>query len=159
MSNLRPATDSNLLIKVRDTKTSSRRTRVDDGPDPVTGKFWFEIDITAVTKDIYLPFSIASGKKPTGFVYQIEGTAEGSIVTTDISYKGDGVTQITMGTLVYCKIPVGMTAAFKIRVEVRGQLGKAYRVVIRQINYKFDPGDARYQKDAQDIHTKMEKFS
>lgn len=148
-----------LLIKVRDTKESIRRTRNPDGPDPVMGKFWFDIDITAVTRDIYLPLSIASGKKPTGFVYQIEGTALGSILTTDISYKGEGVTQVTLGTLVYCKIPVGKTAAFHVRIEMKGNLGKEYRVVIRQVNYKFDPGDARYQKSPQEIRSKMIKFN
>lgn len=154
-----PVTDNPLLIKVRDTKASFRRTRVPDGPDPVTGKFWFVIDVTAASKDIYLPISIASGKKPTGFVYQIEGTVQGFISTTDISCKGEGVTQITLGTIFYCKIPKGATARFRIRVEMRGQVGKSYRVVIRQIHYKFDPSNARYQKALQDIHTKMLKFS
>lgn len=147
-----------LLIKVRDTKESIRRTRNPDGPDPVTGKFWFDIDITAVTRDIYLPLSIASGKKPTGFVYQIESTALSSILTTDISYKGDGVTQVTLGTLVYCKIPVGRTASFHIRIEIKGKVGKEYRAVLRQVNYKFDPGDARYQKSLQEIPGRTAKF-
>lgn len=159
MSSKVGSTQTHILVKVRDTKESSRRERDPDGPDPVTGKFWFDIDITAIEKDIYLPLSIASGKKPTGFVYQIEGTAQGSILTTDIKCKGSGITQITLGTLLYCRIPAGMTGTFSIRVEMRGQLGKSYRVAIRQINYKLDPGDARYQKSSQDIYAKMLKFS
>lgn len=152
------ATDTHLFVKVREIEESTRRIRVPDKQDPVHGKFWFEIDVTALSQDIYLPVSVASGKKPTGFVYQIEGTAEGSIVTTDISCKGDQITQITLGTLVYCKIPVGITATFRIRVEIRGQLGKSYRVVMRQLNYKLDPGDARYQKLLQNIYGRMLKF-
>lgn len=152
------ATNNHLLIRVRDRKENVKRTKVDDGLDPVTGKFWFTIDITAALQDIYFPISMASGKKPTGFVYQIEGTAQSSISTTDISCRGEGVTQITLGTITYCKIPKGMTAEFRIRVEVRGQIGKLYRIVIYQINYKLNPSNARYQKSHQDIHTKMVKF-
>lgn len=158
MSSKAAVTDTHILITVRDTKESARRERDPDGPDPVTGKFWFDIDVTAARRDIYIPLSIASGKKPTGFVYQIEGTSEGSILTTDIACKGTDITQITLGTLRYCRIPAGMTGTFSIRIEVRGKLGKSYRVSIRQINYKLDPGDARYQKISQDIQAKMLKF-
>ncbi len=154
-----PTSDSNLIIDVRDTKESFRRTRVPDGPDPVLGKFSFVIDITAVLNDAYVPVSIASGKKPTGFVYQIEGTVPGAIATTHIECKGEGITQVTLGTIVYARIPRGMTATFRIRIEMRGQVGKSYRVVIRQMQYKRDPGDARYIKLAQHLRTKMVKFS
>ena len=152
-------TEKHLLISVRDTKGSFKRKHVPDGPDPVTGKFWFTIDIKAASKDIYLPISIGSGKKLTGFMYQIEGTAQGSISTTDISCRGEGVTLITLGTIIYCKIPTGASARFRIRVEMRGQVGKSYRIAIHQINYKLNPSDARYQKSILDIHTKMLKFS
>ena len=159
MSDSVTGNDGYLVVDVRDTKESFRRTRVPDGPDPIVGKFSFVIDIAAVAGDVYLPVSIASGKKPTGFVYQIEGTVRGFISTTDISCTGEGITQITLGTIVYCKIPKGMTATFRIRVEMKGQVGKSYRIVIRQIQYKRDPGDARYQRSPQDIRTKMLKFS
>lgn len=151
--------DAYLLIKVRDTEASFRRTRVPDGPDKVIGKFWFDIDVTATSRDIYIPTSIASGKKPTGFVYQIEGTVPGAIVTTDIECKGDGITQVLLGTIVYAKIPKGLTATFRIRIEMRGQVGKSYGTVLRQIHYKFDPGEARYLKLPQEIRSKMLKFS
>lgn len=150
--------DSYIRVVAKNTEERARRTKVINGPDPVTGKFWFEIAITAVSQAVYIPLSIASGKKVTGFVYQIEGTAQGFIATTDIACKGDDITQITLGTMVYCKIPAGIKATFRIRVEVRGQLGKSYKVAIRQICYKLDPGDARYQKIPQDIQTKMLKF-
>jgi hypothetical protein len=110
------------------------------------GEFFFLIDITATDRDVYIPLSIASGKKPTGFIYQIEGTAEGTISTTNISCKGVGVMQVTLGTLLYCKIPKGKTATFRILIEMRGKIRKEYRIVIGRIQYKYDPSDARYQK-------------
>ena len=154
-----PVADKNVLVDVKRAMESFKRTRVSDGPDPVTGTYSFILDITAVTEDIYLPVSISSGKKPTGFVYQIEGTAPGSIASTDISCRGDGITQTTLGTIFYSKIPAGMTATFRISIHMRGAVGKSYRIVINQLNYKRDPRDTRYQKSVQDIHTKMVKFS
>lgn len=147
-----------IAVRARDLNETVRRTRIPDKPDPVIGTFWFTLEVTTLAHDIYLPVSIASGKKPTGFVYQIEGTAEGSIVKTDISCRGDGITQVTLGTLVYCKIPAGSTALFRIRIEVRGKVGKEYQIAIRQINYKRDPGDTRYQKVAQSIRSKQVRF-
>ncbi len=132
--------------------------RVPEGRDIGAGEFFLLVDITAVSEAIYIPLSIASGKKPTGFVYQIEGTGEGIISTTTISVKGDGVTQVTLGTILYAKIPAGKTATFRILVEMRGQLGKAYSIVINRIQYKFDANEARYQKTPQEIKTKTLKF-
>ncbi len=151
--------ESEILVKVREAKESTRRIPNPDGPDPVLGKFWFIIDIKAPVRDLYVPVSIASGKKPTGFSYQIEGTVPGAIKSTDIECRGEGITQITHGTILYCKIPAGLTATFKIRVEMRGALSKAYRILIYQIQYKHNPTDARYQKLPQDIRSKMQKFS
>src|SRR3954466_1362613 len=102
-----PAPKDELRIRVQDTKESFKRTYVADGPDPVLGRFTFILDITALLGDLYIPLSVASGKKPTGFIYQIEGTVPGSLSTTDISAKGDGILQITLGTIVYCHIPAG----------------------------------------------------
>lgn len=147
-----------IRVRVRSIKESARKIPVPEKPDPVLGKFWFDVDVSAGPRDVYVPLSVASGKKPTGFVYQIEGTTEGTISTTDISCEGDGITQVTLGTLLYAKIPALMTASFRIRIEMRGRLGKSYRVVLRQINFKLDPGDARYQKLPQDISGKMLKF-
>ncbi|KND47115.1 MAG: hypothetical protein AB199_01645 [Parcubacteria bacterium C7867-004] len=159
MSNPVTTPSANLLVDVQDIKRSFRRTYVPDGPDPVIGKFSFILDITAPTEDIYIPVSIASGKKPTGFVYQIEGTVPGLISTTAISCEGDGIAQITLGTIVYAKIPKGLTSTFRIRVEMRGKVGKSYTVAIRQINYKRNPSDTRYQKSLQEIRAKMLKFA
>lgn len=151
--------DPILDIKVKDADERLKRTKVLNGPDVVVGKFSLTLEITAVQGDLYVPLSIASGKKPTGFVYQIEGTGPSSIVTTDISCKGNGITEVRLGTIVYSKIPKGMTGEFRIHIEVRGKIGKAYRVLIYQINYKNSPTDARYQKSLVDIGTRMLKFS
>lgn len=122
------------------------------------GTFFLIVHITARKQAVYLPISIASSKKPTGFVYQIEGTAEGTISSTDISCRGDGVTKVTLGTLLYAKIPAGKTAAFRILVETRGNVGKLYKIVINRINYKLDPRDARYQRIDTAISSKTVKF-
>lgn len=147
-----------LVVKVKDREESARRIPDPEKPDTVHGKFWFTIDLTAAGKDAYVPLSVASGKKPAGFLYQIEGTAPGSIKSTHIECKGDGVLQVTHGTILYAKIPAGRTATFKLRIEMRGALNKTYGITIYQIQYKWSPADARYQKLAQAITSKMEKF-
>jgi hypothetical protein len=90
-------------------------------------------------------------------VYQIEGTSEASLSTTDISCSGKGVTQITLGTILYCKIPAGKTATFRLLIQVRGKTGGEYRIVINRINYKFAPTDARYEKYTDELSTKTLK--
>jgi len=147
-------------MKVHVDKTQSRFKRVRDGNGSRTGigEFFLLLSITAKDTALYIPLSIASGKKPTGFVYHIEGTAEGMISTTDISVRGEGVTQLTLGTILYAKIPVGKTAVFRLLIEMRGKVGKTYGIVINRINYKHNPSDARYQKYLQEIPTKTVKF-
>jgi hypothetical protein len=144
-------------IRVKKSQARFKRVRNPDGPDVGIGTFFLLLDITAA-ETIYIPTSIASGKKPTGFVYQIEGTGEGDISTTNISCKGAGVTQVTLGTIVYTKVPKGTTATFRILIEMKGAVGKAYRIVIHRINYKHNAADARYQKFETDIATNMVKF-
>ena len=91
------------------------------------------------------------------FRYQIEGTSEGSLSTTDISCSGAGVTQVTLGTILYSKIPAGKTATFRILIEIRGKTGGTYRIVINRINYKFAPTDARSEKFLDELPTKTLK--
>lgn len=147
-----------ISVRLKEVKKSTHKIPNPDGPDPVQGKFWFTIDIQAGARDLYVPVSISSGKKPTGFSYQIEGTVQGSIKTASVECKGDGITQITHGTIIYAKIPAGLTASFKIRIEMRGTLNKSYRIVVHQLQFKFSPMDTRYQKLLLDIKGKMEKF-
>jgi hypothetical protein len=150
---------TDFAVKVQKTQARFKKLKDPKQPRLGIGEFFLLIDITALQKDIYIPFSIASGKKPTGFIYQIEGTGQGDIATTHISWTGVGVTQITLGTIVYCKIPAGKIATFRILIEMRGKTPEEYRIVINQINFKHTPTDARYKKLSQDIGTKSLKFS
>ena len=146
-------------IKIHVRKRQARFKRAHAlGSDQGIGEFFLLVDISALKEIVYIPISIASGKKPTGFVYQIEGTKEGTISTTNISCSGDGITQITLGTLLYCKIPAGKTATFRILVEISGKTGTDYKVVANQINYKLSPNDARYKKFVGDISSEILKF-
>lgn len=147
-----------IKVHVRKRQARFKRIRVPQGPDVGVGEFFLLVEVTAVKETVYIPTSIASGKKPTGFVYQIEGTAEGTIVTTNISCNGAGVTQVTLGTILYCKIPAGKTAIFRVLVSMRGGAGKEYKVVINRIHYKHTPSDARYQKFTEEINSSILKF-
>lgn len=135
-----------LTVHVVKRNAHMRRVPGVHGAEAVKGTFLFVLEITAPVQAVYIPLSAASGKKPAGFVYQIEGTAEGAISTTDVSSKGEGVTQVTSGTLLYGKIPAGKTATVRVVIEMRGRVGKEYSIIIDHINYKGDPNDARYQK-------------
>jgi hypothetical protein len=147
-----------LLVRIKKSQGRYRRIRDPHGPDEGVGEFFLIVEIVAAGETVYVPVSIASGKKPTGFVYQIEGTAQGSIEETDISCGGEGVTQITSGTIRYAKIPKGKTAAFRILITMRGKVGKEYSIIIDRINYKFDPADARYERYEEEVRSKSLKF-
>lgn len=125
------------------------------------GQFLLHVQVTAVTETIYIPLSISSGKKPTGFTYQIEGTGESAIVTTDISLrdvKESGVTQILLGTITYVEIPKDMTATFRIRIDFKGKIGEEYAIAITRLEYKNKPSDARYQKYVEETRTDTLRF-
>lgn len=149
------------LVHARIDKASERftRIRVPRAQDAGIGEFFFLVHLTALQGTVYVPVSIASGKKPTGFIYQIEGTAPGSIVKTTISCSGDAVTQITVGTILYAKIPAGMTGIFRILVEMKGTVPHSYRIVTTTLNYKLDPSDARYKKLAMTLSSGILKFN
>lgn len=147
-----------LNVRVKDTNAHFRRLHEPGMLESGLGKFFLLLEITAADKDIYVPLSLASGKKPTGFVYEIEGTKEGVISTTDISCEGDGISQVTLGTILYCKIPAMATAGFRLFIETRGALGGEYHVVVSQINYKHDPRDARYVKAMEVLESASVKF-
>jgi len=148
-----------MKVKVKKSQASFKRISDPNGPDHALGYFNLQVDITAKEKDIYIPLSIASGKKPTGFVYQIEGSAIGKIVTTSIESSGPNVTQITSGTIIYTKIPAHTTATFKIKIDIKGKVGKTYKIVINNINYKLIPKDTRYQKMESHISTRQLRFA
>lgn len=147
-----------IYYEIKESRASFEKTRTPEGRSVGHGQFYLIINVIALQGDVYIPTTIASGKKPTGFVYQIEGTAQGLIATTDISCKGDGVVQVTLGTLVYTKIPQGKTASFKIVVDMQGKVNKTYGIVINRINYKLSPGEARYKKFDVEIASKPLEF-
>lgn len=145
-------------VKIEKNQARFKRVRIPNAADEALGEFFLLLHITALEAAVHIPLSIASGKRPSGFVYHIEGTSEGSISTTNISCSGEGVTQITLGTLVYAKIPKDTTAIFRILIEMKGRMGKTYGIVINRIHYKHNPSDARYLKYLEEIPSKTLRF-
>jgi len=136
-----------------------KRIKIPGQKDIGHGEYFLLLDVVAGTHDLYIPLSLASGKKPTGFIYHIEGNAEADINTTGIKCKGDGVTNITLGTLLYAKIPAGKKAEIRLLIEIRGGISKEYKVVINRINYKLDLSELRYRRLDVDISSKLLRFS
>ena len=155
----REGKDAYIAVKVKKNQARFERIKQKGEADKAIGKFYIEITITAKQDAVFIPISIASGKKVAGFMYQIEGTAEGSLATADIETHGEGVSQVTLGTLRYAKIPAGTTASFQIRATIRGRVGKTYKIVFARLNYKLNLTDARYQQYLKEIHSESVKFS
>lgn len=150
--------DENIGIKVQKAEVRFNKERNPKGPDQGLGHYLLIIDVTAKKETAYLPISVASGRVSTGFVYQVEGTARG-VSTATISSKGVGIFKVTSGSILYSKIPTGKTATFKILGEIKGALGKEYRIVISRVNYKLNPNDLRYKRVILEIPTKTLKFN
>ncbi len=150
--------DDLISIKVSKTNSHFKRIKVPGKKDIGEGQFFLLLEITALKETIYIPISVASGKKTVGFNYHIEGTAEGDIDTTTISCRGDGVTKITLGTLLYAKMPAGTTAEFRLFIKMKGRTSKEYGVAVNQVSYKLDPSDARYKKVEVELAAEKIKF-
>lgn len=151
--------DAYIDVKVKKSNARFERIRKKGEDDKAVGHFFIAIDITAKQQEVFFPISIASGKKTAGFMYQIEGTGTGSIVSTDIKVRGEEITQVTLGTLLYAKIPTGKTASFQIQATIRGSFSKTYKIVFSRLNYKLNLIDARYQQYLKEIHTDSVTFS
>lgn len=151
--------DSYIDVRVKKNQARFKRIKKKDQEDKALGMFLLEIDITAKQQEIFVPVSVSSGKKTSGFMYQIEGTAQGSIVTTDIKVRGKEVSQVTLGTLLYAKIPTGKTASFQIQATIRGSFKKRYKIVFTRLNYKLHLTDARYRQYLKEIHSDSVTFS
>lgn len=151
--------DAYIDVKIAKNQARFKRIKKKDEEEKAIGNFYLAIDITAKQADVFIPLSIASGKKTAGFMYQIEGSAEGTIVTAEVKVRGDGVSQVTVGTLLYAKIPTGTTASFVIQATIRGRFGKVYKIVIARLNYKLSLSEARYQQYLKEIHSDQVKFS
>ena len=159
MANKVEGKDSYINVKVKKNQARFQRVKQKGVEDKALGKFYIEIDITAKSVDVYVPLSIASGKKTAGFMYQIEGGAAGSIVTADVTVRGDGVSQVALGTLLYAKIPAGKSASFQIQATIRGAFGKTYKIVFTRLNYKQHLTEVRYQQYIKEISSDSVTFS
>lgn len=151
--------DENITVKVKEDQARFERVKVDGEKDKAFGNFFMMIEITAKKSDVLIPLSIASSQKPTGLMYQIEGTGEGSVSNADVTVRGDGVTQVIVGTLNYAKIPATKTATFRIQTTIKGKAGKTYKITITRINYKLTLSDARYQQYLKPIISDSVKLS
>lgn len=147
-------------VRMKVAKSQSRFTRIrkEDEKDVGIGAFLLVVEVTAPQESIYLPLSIASGKKPAGFVYQIEGTGEGSIATASVEARGESITLVTLGSIRYCKIPLGKKGTFRLQIQIRGSVGKTYMIVINRVHFKLNPEDARYKKSQKPLRTRPLQF-
>lgn len=146
-------------VRVKANQASFRKITKKGTEDKAVGMFYLELDITAKKEEVCIPLSIASGKKTAGFMYQIEGTAPGSIATANVRVRGGGVSQVTLGTLLFAKIPANKTASVQIRTSIRGKFNKSYKIVFTRLNYKLHLTDARYQQYLKEIHSESVLFS
>lgn len=151
--------DAYIDVKVQKKHARFERVRQKDVEDKAMGHFFIKLDITAKQVPVFIPLSIASGKKTAGFMYQIEGTAAGTTVVTDVSVRGEGVSQVTIGTLLYAKVPTGKTATFQIQIAIRGNFGKQYKLVFTRLNYKLQLTEHLYHQYLKEIHSEGVKFS
>lgn len=151
--------EQGISVRLQRTNAQFRKVHIKGGDDIGKGTFLFLLDVTALSRDVYIPISVASGKKPTGFIYQIEGTKAGTIATTEITCEGKDISQITLGTIIYCKVPATKIGTFRIIVEMQGKLGGDYTVVLNRIHYKYDPSDARYLKLEENFRSESVSFS
>ena len=146
-------------VKVKKSQARFQRIKHEEEADKGVGNFYLELHITAKQTEVFVPISIASGKKTAGLMYQIEGTGQSSISKTEIKVRGEGVSQVTVGTLVYAKIPAGKTALFEIQATIRGKISKVYKIVITRLNYKLKLSELRYEQYLKEIHSDSVKFS
>ena len=149
---------ASVIVKIQ--KSQSRSKKIDSQTDNKvsSGVFLIKLDVTAIKEMVYVPLSISSSKKPTGFMYYIEGTGPSDIYRAGVTSRGDGITRITLGTITYIKIPAKKTASFRLMIETRGRIGKTYKIIVSRINYKSAPQDSRYIRLDKQISTKSVKF-
>ena len=151
--------EQGISVRLQRTNAQFRKVHIQGGDDIGKGTFLFLLNITALSRDVYIPLSVASGKKPTGFIYQIEGTKEGMISSADISCEGREISQITLGTITYGKIPATKTGTLRIIIEMQGKLGGEYTVVLNRMQYKYNTSDARYLKLEENLRSESVSFS
>jgi hypothetical protein len=151
--------DPYVEVKVRKNQGRFERVKKKGAEDKAFGHFFLRVDVLAEEADIFIPLSIATGKNVAGMMYQIEGTDTASPERASLEVRGEGVSQVTIGTLVFAKVPKGSTGSFEVRVLIRGSFGKTYTLVFTRLNYKLQLSDARYQQYLKEIRSETVKFS
>lgn len=158
-ANKREGIDDYISVKTQISQAHFERVRQGGGANKAYGRFYLQIDIRAKSETVFIPTSLASGRKVAGFMYQIEGTAEGSVQNSNIKVKGVEVSQVTLGTLRFAKVLPGKTAKFEIQVTIKGGFNQVYKLVFTRINYKLNLADLRYRQYLKAITSKSVKFA
>lgn len=117
------------------------------------GVYFLLFEVTSGIEALYIPISIATGRKSAGFLYVTEGDGKGATTVALTSEGGREVTTITSGSVVYTRIPAGKTAMFRINGEVIGTKEEVYRILITTVSYKVNPNDFRYKKFYTELST------
>ncbi len=142
-----------MILRIKKSQAFLGRAKGDRKFIPnIYGRYFLAVEVQAVSNTLYIPISIGSGRKSTGFIYVIEGDTE-SKSTASVDYEGKGASIITSGSISYCKIPSGRMALFKVRANVYGTPGQKYKFSLSRINYKINPNDLRYKKFLTDLST------
>jgi hypothetical protein len=155
----REGKDEYVKVKLGKNQGRFKRTKDAAGENIAEGHFYIEILITALLDPIFVPLSVATGKKVAGFMYHIEGTGEAAIRTTTIAVKGADISHVMIGTIRYAKIPPAKSALFQVQVQIRGSFGKTYHIVFSRINYKRSVHDQRYRQYTQQLESRRVTFS
>jgi hypothetical protein len=155
----REGIDEYLAGRIAGNKFRFSRTKVEDCPDKAVGEFRIILELTTKRAPVSIPLSIASGKTVAGFMYQIEGTGESSIVSASVAIRTRALTETSIGTLRYVTLPAGKKSELELTITVRGKVGRQYQIVLNRINYKLTPANPRYQQYLKPVVTKAMKFA
>lgn len=123
------------------------------------GVYFLLFEVIAGLDAIYIPLSIATGRKSAGFLYVTEGDGKGVPSVALVSEGGEGVTTVSSGSIVYVKIPQGRSARFRMNGEIIGTEGVGYRILLTVLSYKTNPNDFRYKKFLIDLGTELLSFT
>jgi len=140
-----------ISIKPGKTYESYRNGHINGVGSIRQGKYNIAFSVTSGDETLYVPTSFGSGTT-TGIVYEIEGSGEAEVTST-VTCKGDGIKTSRVGSVLFCKIPPGKTADFKIVAQIAGEKGDEFSFVINRINYKTDPNRAKYTAYKTDMST------
>lgn len=156
---LREGIDPYIEVVVKKNQARFERVKKRGVADRALGHFFIRIELLAEQTDVFVPLSIATGKRVAGMMYHIEGTDTASPERSELTVRGEGVAQVTLGTLVFAKVPSVSRATFEARVTIAGSLAKTYRLIFTRLNYKLALTDARYRQYRKEIRSEVVKFS